>query len=201
MIHDFSYLKQIIESHTIELKSIAKNINQFKLHFDELFKKADMPVEFHDLKSKFEDHLKKFKSFEESVVGRFSSLLTIISGFNQSILNHIKSHEPYEGRFSSLETEVQQLKDMFSKKQSLLQDEVLKQISTFTVSYNSHLENLKKEFIDHPKSISDSNKELTKRFEQTSLDCTNAIKRCRNTDALQQMLERKIKEFEQKIGR
>lgn len=195
-MNELFLLTRLVEEHKIELQSIATHINAFKLHFEELFKKADMPSEFYKIKEQLNGEAEKFDKFKNAIEGRLVTITELLKNFRQDFLDHLKIHPEIEERITKLENTFAPIKEELARKHENLQKEVLKQIAAFTQKFTSQLEKLQEDFIAHPKSILESNNELAKKFDQVSLDCSNAIKRCRNTDALQKILENKIKEFE-----
>jgi len=175
-----------------EMESVHDHINRFKLHFDELFKKPNVPVEFENFKSLVESFIKDTEDKFVSTISAISGIRSCLETAKININSHDTEIKMLRRVLPVIEQKIDDTKEDFSSK--------IVSISTaFNNKFDDHADKQKKQLeifsiqaMSAPNSVIESNKQLLDKIEVACIDGANALLKASNIELTVKLLERKI---------
>lgn len=175
-----------------EMESVHHHINSFKLHFEELFKKPDVPAEFQIFKSSVESFIKDAQDKYISTISTISGIRSSLETAKIAINTHDTEISMFRRAFPIIDQKIDDTKEELSSK--------IVSISTaFSNRFDEHADKQKKQLIEFsnlaftaPKAVTESNNALIDKIELACIDGANALLKASNLEMTVKLLERKL---------
>lgn len=175
-----------------EMESVHDHINRFKLHFEELFKKPNVPVEFQDFKSLVESFI---KDTEDKFVSTISTIAGIRSSLETAKIN-INSHDT---EIKMLRRVLPVIDQKIDDTKEHLSSKIVSISTAFNNKFDDHADKQKKQLelfsaqaMSAPNSVIESNKQLLEKIEVACIDGANALLKSSNIEMSVKLIERKL---------
>jgi len=175
-----------------EMESINAHINLFKRHFEELFKKPDVPGEFLAFKLMVDAFIKCTQDNHISTISTISEIKSTLQTNKITILNQENEIRMLRQSFPMLDQKIDDTKSDLSTK--------IVSISTaFSNKFEAHADKQKKQLeefssfaLSAPKSVMETNKSISDKIDIALLESSNAIAKMCNIEQTLKMLDRKL---------
>lgn len=175
-----------------EMESVNDYINRFKLHFEELFKKPDVPVEFQSFKSFVESFIKDTQDKYVTTISTISGIRSSLETVKITTNTHDTEISMFRRAFPIIDKKIDDTKEELSSK-------IVSISSAFNNRFDEHAEKQKKQLemfgsqaMSAPNSVIESNKQLLDKIEVACIDGANALLKSSNVEMSVKLLERKL---------
>ena len=175
-----------------EMESVNAHINLFKRHFEELFKKPDVPAEFLAFKLMIDAFIKYTQDNHVSTMSTISGIKSTLQTTKITIANQ-------DNEIRMLRQSVPMLDQKIDDTKSDLSTKIVSISTAFSNKFDAHADKQKKQLeefstyaLSAPKSVLETNKSISDKIDIALLESSNAIAKMCNIEQTLKMLDRKL---------